>query len=51
MSVVVDHELRVRNVARLRIVDGSVLPRMVSGNTHAVIVMIAEKAADMLLRK
>ena len=47
---VVDNRLRVRGVSRLRVVDGSVMPTLPSGNTHAAIVMIAEKAAAMILQ-
>lgn len=50
-DAVVDPKLRVRGIMNLRVIDASIMPRIVSGNTNAASIMIGEKGADLLLEE
>jgi choline dehydrogenase-like flavoprotein len=45
---VVDGDLRVRGVEGLRVIDASVMPDLIGGNINAAVIMIAERASDLL---
>ena len=50
-NTVVDAQLKVRGIEGLRVADASVFPDIIAGNTNAAVVMVAEKAADLILGK
>lgn len=47
-TAVVDPQLRVHGIRKLRVVDASIMPHVPAGHTNAIVIMIAEKAADMI---
>uniref|UniRef100_UPI0021F81066 GMC oxidoreductase n=6 Tax=Pseudomonas TaxID=286 RepID=UPI0021F81066 len=50
-QAVLDNQMRVRGVRALRVVDGSAIPRIIRGPTNALIMMMAERAADFITGK
>ena len=50
-TAVVDPKLRVKGIQGLRVVDASILPNVIAGNTNAAVIMAAEKVADLIRGK
>ena len=48
---VLSSNLKVKNIDNLRVIDASVMPKIIRGNTNASVIMIAEKGADYILSK
>jgi choline dehydrogenase len=48
-QAVVNQELKVHGIPNLRVIDASIMPTIVSGNTNAATIMIAQKGADMII--
>jgi choline dehydrogenase-like flavoprotein len=51
VNAVCDPRLKVNGVGGLRVVDASVMPDLVGGNINAVVIMIAERAADLVMKQ
>ena len=51
LDAVVDTKLKVHGVENLRVIDASIMPKIVSGNTNAATIMIGEKGADLILKE